>query len=170
MLMKQYINKSRKLQFWLRPPSACRPTCVQLGGCPAGGFDTQNSDWVDLQPESAGSETSAGKRCRHWRRENYPQRLKEVNALSRSHLPPPHTCWQTGGSLVICGPQGSLGSCHEWMSLRCWTQRSTVNIMFAVWLVLVASMAAQMQKAISAWSDASNMKAFLPKPQCNPSL
>ena len=30
--------------------------------------------------------------------------------------------WWTGGSFVVPGPQGSLGSCHEWMSLQCQAQ------------------------------------------------
>ena len=51
--------------------------------------------------------------------------------LSRSSLSPPYSHWQTGGSFLICVPQGSLDSCHEWMSLRCWTPGPTANVMFA---------------------------------------
>ena len=116
----------------------CRPTCDWLGDHPAGGLNTQNWDQVDLWLESAGSETSPGKRHRHWRWENYPLRVKEVNTSSRNPLPSPHACWQTRGSLVICGPQGSPGSCHEWMSPLCLLHDSFW------WL----GMATQMQKMI----------------------
>ena len=61
------------------------------------------------------------------------------------------------------------GSCYEWMSLRCWTPRSTANIVCCMtgsggqaWLLRC--------RWSVAVSDASNKKAFMPKPPCSPSL
>ena len=55
-----------------------------------------------------------------------------------SPLPLPHPCWWIGGSFAICSLQGSLGSCHEWMSLWCWTPRPTADTVLTVWPVLLA--------------------------------
>ena len=66
-------------------------------------------------------------------------RAKEANALPRSPLPSPYLLLVNGKKFcAICGPQGSLGSCHEWMSLWCWTPRPTVDTVLAAWPVLAA--------------------------------
>ena len=49
-----------------------------------------------------------------------------------------HTPWWTGGSFAMCGPQGSLGSCHKWMSPWCQTPRPTVDTELTEWSLLVA--------------------------------
>ena len=96
------------------------------------------TDQVDLWPENTGSKTPAGRWCKDWWRENYSPRVEEANALPRSPLPLPHTNWQVGRRFAICGPHGSLSSCHEWMSLRCWTPGSAADAVLATWPVLVA--------------------------------
>ena len=64
-------------------------------------------------------------------------RLGKDNTLPRSSLPSLHTKWWVGRSFVIHSPHSSLGICHEWMSLQCWTPRPTL------------STATQLHKAIS---------------------
>ena len=44
-----------------------RSTCDWLGDQPTGGSNTQDHNWVDLQPESAGSQTPAGRQCKYWK-------------------------------------------------------------------------------------------------------
>ena len=42
-----------------------------------------------------------------------------------------HTPWQIGGSFEISSPQGSLNSCHEWISPRCWAPRPAADTVLA---------------------------------------
>ena len=81
--------------------------------------------------------TPAGRWCKYWRGKNYSPRPEEANALPRSPLPLPHPHWQIGQCFVIHSLQGSLSSCHEWMSPKCWTPGSA-NTVLAAWPVLVA--------------------------------
>ena len=60
------------------------------------------------------------------------------DAVSRSPLSPPYTGWQAGRCAAICNPLGSSNGCHKWISPRCWTPGSAVNVVSTAWLVLVA--------------------------------
>ena len=68
--------------------------------------------------------------------------------LPRNPLSLSHTKWQFVRSFVVHSPHGSLSSCHEWMSLRCWTPGSQVLYLLHNWFWW-PGMAAQMQKVIS---------------------
>ena len=116
----------------------CRTTCDWLGDHPTGGSNFQDSDWVDLWPESTGTKTPAVGWHKYWRGWDYFPRVEGVNALPRSTLPSPYTCSLIGGSFVIHGHKGSLGSHHEWMSPWCRAPWPTADTVPAAWLVLVA--------------------------------
>ena len=72
------------------------------------------------------------------RKKNYSPRVEEDNTLPGSPLLSSHTKWRVGRSFVFHSPNSSLGSCQEWMSLRCWTPGSATDAVLATWPVLVA--------------------------------
>ena len=170
-LMKRYINKSGKLQFWLEPPKHMW-TYMWLIGWPP------NWRIQYLRPWLSGSLTGM---YRIWntclemmqilRRENYPLRIEEADTLPRSPLPSPHTNWWVWWGFVVCSLLGSSISCHEWMSARCWTHRVSNELCTCY---VTGSGGQEWPHKCRRWSatvsNVSNMKVLIPKPQCNPSL
>ena len=155
-------------------PSACRPTC----DCWIGWFNTQYSKlWLSGSPTGKCRiwKHLLGRRCTDTKEgKTSLQRVKEVNALSRSPLPLAIcTNWRTGGNFAICGPHSSLGSCHEWMSLRCWMPRPVSNGFYVccmtgsggqAWLLRCRRWSA----AVQAMHPIS--RHLCQSPQCGPSL
>ena len=101
------------------------------------------------------------------RRENYPLRAEEDNALPRSPLPLPHTNWQVR-SFVVHSPHHSLSSCHEWMWLRCWTLGSAANS--TCYMTSSGGLQEWLHRCrgqLATVSKASSMKALCKSPKVN---
>ena len=171
-LMKRYVSKSGKLQSRLELPIHMW-TYMWLIGWPPNRkiqFLRPQFEWISNQKVQdlkhlLGDDmnTEEGK--------GILQDWKKLMLYQGAPLPSPHTGWQVGRSFVVHSPHGSLSDCHEWMSPRCWTPRSTANSVPTIGLVSSGPVwPCRCRKQLAAANSASNTKALKPKHQCTPSL
>ena len=137
-LMKRYIDKSGKLQYWLELPR-CGWTYMWLIGCPP----NMKIQYLRLQLSRSLTEkyriwNTCSEMMQILRREKLS--FEGGKSLCSTKEPSTITTHQLVNQkkFVVCGPHRSLSSCHEWMTLRCCTLGSAVNSVPATWPVLVA--------------------------------
>ena len=116
----------------------CGNACYQLGQSPERKPSVECSVGLAEATEADRFEDTSGRTHHQWRRQADPMESTELHDLSGGLVPMLNTQRWNWRSPALCGPQGTLGCCSEWMPPRCRSSKVQPYPVLVAWMLLVA--------------------------------